>query len=89
MCVCVCVNIKWASQVVLKVKNPHANAGDLRHGLAPWVRKIPWRRAQQPTPAFLPGESHGQRSLADAVHSVTNSQTRLKQLSTHAHTICD
>ena len=30
----------------------------------PWVRKIPWRRARQPTPVFLPGESHGQRSLA-------------------------
>ena len=28
-----------------------------------WVRKIPWRREQQPAPAFLPGESHGQRSL--------------------------
>ena len=26
----------------------------------PWVRKIPWRRAWQPTPVFLPGESHGQ-----------------------------
>ena len=30
----------------------------------PWVRKIPWRREWQPTPVFLPGESHGQRSLA-------------------------
>ena len=30
----------------------------------PWVRKIPWRRAWQPTLVFLPGESHGQRSLA-------------------------
>ena len=30
----------------------------------PWVRKIPWRRAWQPTAVFLPGESHGQRSLA-------------------------
>ena len=29
----------------------------------PWVRKIPWRRKQQPTPVFLPGEFHGQRSL--------------------------
>ena len=29
----------------------------------PWVRKIPWRRERQPTPVFLPGESHGQRSL--------------------------
>ena len=25
----------------------------------PWVRKIPWRREWQPTPVFLPGESHG------------------------------
>ena len=29
----------------------------------PWVGKIPWRRTQQPTPVFLTGESHGQRSL--------------------------
>ena len=31
----------------------------------PWVGKIPWRRACPPTPVFLPGESHGQRGLAD------------------------
>ena len=39
----------------------------MRHGFNPWnpwVGKIPWRRAWQPTPVFLPGESHGQRSLA-------------------------
>ena len=30
----------------------------------PWVKKIPWRRSWQPTPVFLPGESHGQKSLA-------------------------
>ena len=29
-----------------------------------WVHKIPWRRKWQPTPVFLPGKSHGQRSLA-------------------------
>jgi len=29
----------------------------------PWVGKIPWKRAWQPTPVFLTGESHGQRSL--------------------------
>ena len=28
----------------------------------PWIRKIPWRREGQPTPVFLPGEFHGQRS---------------------------
>ena len=45
------------------VKNPPANAGDLRDtGFDPWVRKIPWRRKWQPIPVFLPGEYHGQRS---------------------------
>ena len=46
-----------------------AKAGDigdvgLSPGFNPWVGKIPWKRAQQPTPVFLPGKSHGQRSLA-------------------------
>ena len=35
-----------------------------RAGFNPWAGKIPWKRAQQPTPVFLPGEFHGQRSLA-------------------------
>ena len=34
-----------------------------RHGFHPWVGKIPWRRAWQPIPVFLPGESQGQRNL--------------------------
>ena len=34
-----------------------------RHGFDSWIRKISWRRAWHPTPIFLPGESHGQRSL--------------------------
>ena len=46
-----------------------------RHRFDPWVRKIPWSRKWNPTPIFLPGESHGQRSLA--VHGVTRSQTWL------------
>ena len=49
--------IVWASLV----KNPAANGG--RQGLDPWVRKSPWRSKWQPTPLFLPGKSHGQRSL--------------------------
>ena len=36
-----------------------------RHGFNPWVGKIPCSRRWQPTPIFLPGESHGQRSLVD------------------------
>ena len=31
----------------------------------PWVGKISWRREWQPTPVFLPGKPHGQRSLGD------------------------
>ena len=52
-----------ASRVVLVVKNLPASAGDMRCRSDLWVRKIPWRRAWQPTPVFLPGESHRQRSL--------------------------
>ena len=33
-----------------------------RHGFSLWVGKIPWRRKWQPTPIFLAGKSHGQRS---------------------------
>ena len=35
-----------------------------RHEFAPWIRQIPWRRKWQLAPVFLPGKSHGQRSLA-------------------------
>ena len=34
-----------------------------RRRLNPWVGKIPWSGKQQPTPVFLPGKFHGQRSL--------------------------
>ena len=33
-------------------------------GFDPWIQKIPLRRKWQPIPVFLPGESHGHRSLA-------------------------
>ena len=59
------------------VKNPPANVGDT--GSMPWVGKIFWRRKSQPTPVFLPGESHGQRSLRATVHEVQKSGT-------HSHT---
>ena len=52
----------WASQVALVIKEKTANAGDLRDLGLSLVGKIPWRRVWQPTPVFLPGESHGQRS---------------------------
>ena len=37
--------------------------------------KIPWRREKLPTPVFLPGEVHGQRSLGGYIHGDTESDT--------------
>ena len=48
-----------------------------RHEFDPQGRKIPWRRASQPTPVFLSGESHGQRGLAIYSPWGHKSQTRL------------
>ena len=53
-----------------------------------WVGKIPWRRARQPTPVFLPGELHGQKSRWAMVPGVKKSWTRLKRLSMRAHPVC-
>ena len=51
---------RWLSD-----KEPACQCGRCKgHRFDPWVGKIPWRRAWQPTPVFLPGECHGQRSLA-------------------------
>ena len=56
--------INAASQVSLVVENTPASAGDIRDmGLITGLGRFPWRRAWQPTPVFLPGESHGQKSL--------------------------
>ena len=43
-------------------KESACNSGE--PGFNPWIGKIPWRREWQPTLIFLPGESHGQRSLS-------------------------
>ena len=52
------------NQVVLVEKNLPANARRREwRGFSPWVGKIPLIKKWQPTPVFLPGESHGQRSL--------------------------
>ena len=75
------------------VKNPPANAGDAgrRHGFDPWVGKVPWRREWQPTPLFLPGESHRQRSLASynpwgSKESDTARTHACTRACTHTHT---
>ena len=48
---CGCVEITFTRNISLTAKGSEA------HKFYPWVKKIPWRRAWQPTPGFLPGES--------------------------------
>ena len=58
---------KTASQVVLAVKSPPANAGDIRDsGSTPGLGSSPGggHGSSEHTPVFLSGESNGQRSLA-------------------------
>ena len=45
------------------VKNLPASVGDTGDSDSICVGKMPWRRKWQPSPVFLPGESHGERSL--------------------------
>ena len=60
------------------VKNLPANEGKSGDtGFNPWVKKIPWRRKWQPTPVFLPGEFHGQRSLG-GLQSMRSQRSRTR-----------
>ena len=56
-----------------------------RPGFDPWVRKIPWRKAWQPTPVFLPGESQGQKRLSGYSPWGQKVSYTSEQLSTHTH----
>ena len=55
-----------------------------RHRFDPWVRKIPWRRAWQPSPVFLPGESHGQTEPS-RLQSIRSQRVGHDEASWHAH----
>ena len=56
-----------------------------RHRFNPWVRKMPWRRKWQPTPVFLPGKCHGERSLAGYSPWGHKESDTTKQLNTHIY----
>ena len=58
-----------------------------RRRFNPWVGKMPWRRAQQPSPVLLPGEPMDRGAWWAIVHRFAQSRTRLKRLSTHAFMI--
>ena len=68
----VCSKCKDCILLFIKTERCGASGGEpacqcrrrRRHRFHLWVGKIPWRRAWQPAPVFLPGESHRQSSLA-------------------------
>ena len=77
-----CLRLYFCLQIILSIPfflKPHDSASGKepsfqcrrckRCGFDPQVRKIPWRRKHQLIPVFLPGESHGQRSLVDFIVS--------------------
>ena len=53
---------------------------------SPRVRKLPWRRKWQPTPVFLPGKSHRQRSLAGYSPWDCQESDMTDPMSAHTHT---
>ena len=61
------------------VRKLRAKAGDAGGSGSIPSREGPLEEEMQPTPVFLPGESHGRRSLAGYIHGVTKSWTRLSE----------
>ena len=63
-----------------------ASAGDIKRcGFDPWIRRIPWRRAWQPTPVFLPGEPPWTEEPG-GLQSIGLQRVRHDWAHTHTHT---
>ena len=65
------------------VKNIPVNAREV--GSISGLGRFPWRRKQQPTPVFLPGKSHVQRSLVDCSLWVERESDITEHIQTHTH----
>ena len=57
------LSYSWINNILGRLSGKEFACQCTRPGFDPWVSKIPWRREWQLTPVFLPGKSHGQRSL--------------------------
>ena len=78
--------ITRASQVTLLVKNPPANAGDIRDlGSIPESGRSPGGGHGNPLQYSCLENTYGQKAWWDMVHRVTKSQKQVKRLSTHTH----
>ena len=73
----------WAPQAAPRVENMHTVLETQAEAALTRVRKIPWKRAWQPTPIFLSEESRDREAWRATVQRVTKGQTLLKWLSTH------
>ena len=74
--------------MVLVVKNPFWKWRRLKRcGFCPWVGKIPWKRAWQPTPVFLPKNPMDRGAWRATGHQVTKSGALLRRLSMHTSLI--
>ena len=72
--------------MVLVVKNPDANAGDIRDmSSIPGLRRFPWRGKWQPTPLFLPEKSYGQRNMVGYSPNGRN-ESDMTEVTEHIHT---
>ena len=82
--------LSWGFQVTRGKESTCQCRRRRRCGFNPWVGKIPWRRKWQLTSVFLPGKSHGQRSLAATVHGGHKESAMTKHTRTraraHTHT---
>lgn len=68
----------------LVVRFQPTNAADKRRGFDPWVGEIAWKRAWQPNPELLPGESHRQKNWA-GYKSIRLQESDLTETALHAH----
>ena len=83
MCVCVCVCMGFPGGSSGKEQG-YQCWRHKRFWFNPWVKKIFWRRAWQPTPVLLPTEFHGQRSLT-AYGPWVLKESNMTEVTWHAH----
>ena len=67
---CVLITTDYYTRLPWWLSDKVTTCQSRRLRFSPWVRKILWRRKWQPTPVFLPGKPHGQRSWQATVHGV-------------------
>ena len=64
--------------MAIVAKNPPANAGDMRHRISPWVRKIPWRRGGNPLQYSCLENPMDRGAWGAIVHAVAKESATIK-----------